>query len=172
MCVCVFVCVCVCLCVCVSVCTCVCACVCVCVYACVCASSGLMVLRTKHLVVFFWLRLYPWYKCLQWPNGNQGKKILVAFWHPWGQVPPVAQRFCRESISLHFSCNCIPEASASSGPIVFKGKAFWLHLCVCMCVRSVCVRGATKAEHSLSQCYRLQGFKSSVAPLLSCKLNL
>ena len=116
--------------------------------------------------------------CIQWPNGAQekafgcflaasvslvhvppvaqwcsGEKILVAFWHPWGQVPPVAQRFCRGTILLHFSCNCIPEASASSVPIVFKGKHFGCIFCACVCVRSVCVRGATKAEHSLSQCY-------------------
>ena len=103
------------------------------VHACACASSGPMVLRRKHLVVFLAasVSLVHVPPVAQWCSGE---KILVAFWHPWGQVPPVAQRFCRGTILLHFSCNCIPEASASSGPIVFKGKHFGCIFCACVCV--------------------------------------
>ena len=44
----------------------------------------------------------------------------------------------------------------------FNGKPFWLHFCLF----SVGVCAATTAEHSLSQCYRLQCFKASIVPLL------
>ena len=123
------------------------------VHACVCASSGPMVLRRKHLVVF-WLRLYPWYTCLQWPNGVQGKRFWLHFDIPGDMCVQLPNGFAEEL----FCCILAATVSLRQVPPVSQLcsresilVAFFVRVCVC--VRSVCVRGATKAEHSLSQCY-------------------
>ena len=95
----------------------------------------------ESIWLFFWLRLYPWYTCLQWPNGVQGKRFWLHFGIPGDRCLQLPNGFAEEL----FCCILATTVSLRQVPPVSQLcsresilVAFFVRVCVCVCV-CVCV---------------------------------